>query len=315
VRADAAAGLAWSAGPDSRYHGLVRTRTRTSVASKTIVSKTSVRTLGRSVARAALVVLVLLSVSARADDRRTELFKMRSRAAADLVEVLRPLAGSEGEVFASQGRLVVHASPAALQQIRRALEDLDPPPRALWITVSQEQDAATTGRSAEFTVETTREDGVLERRRTRTLAGGTVPADRSEAATAATEPLRVLEGHAAVVRMTRAVPLPSTGPVSSAQGTIVVPGRSFVDGEIAFGVVPRLADDQVTLEITIPSDTVDNRGDVEVQRGTSKASGRLGQWLGVGEAIRAASLPSGILSTDQRLSELRTLVIKVEDAR
>jgi hypothetical protein len=97
VRTDAA--VAWSARPDSRYHGLVRTRTRTSVASKTIVSKTSDRTLGRLVVRAALVVLVLLSVSARADDRRTELFKMRSRSAADLVEALRPLAGSEGEVF------------------------------------------------------------------------------------------------------------------------------------------------------------------------------------------------------------------------
>jgi hypothetical protein len=272
--------------------------------------------MGRASARGTLAVLAVLFVAAAdADDRRTELFTMRSRSAEDVAEALRPIAGAEAEVFAAQGRLVVHASPEVIRGIRRALEDLDPPPRALWITVSQEQVASTTGRSAEYTVETTREDGVLEQRRTRTLAGGTVPADRSEAATVSTEPLRVLEGHAAVVRMTRAVPLPSTGPVSSAQGTILVPARTFVDGQIAFGIVPRLADDQVTLEITTPTDTVDNRGDVDLQRQTSQVSGRLGQWLGVGEAVRAASTPSGILSTDQRLTELRTLVVKVEEGR
>lgn len=271
---------------------------------------------GRASGHGALAVFALFSVAAaHADDRRTELFTMRSRSAEDVAEALRPLAGAEAEVFAAQGRLVVHASPAVILGIRRALEDLDPPARPVWITVSQEQVASTTGRSAEFTVETTREDGVLERRRTRTLAGGTVPADRSEAATVSTEPLRVLEGHAAVVRMTRAVPLPSTGPVTSTQGTTLAPVRTFVDGEIAFGIVPRLADEQVTLEITTPNDTVDNRGDVDVQRETSQVSGRLGQWLEVGEAVRAASAPSGILSTDQRLTELRTLVVKVEEAR
>jgi hypothetical protein len=240
---------------------------------------------------------------------------MRSRSAEDVAEALRPLAGEQGEVFAAQGRLVVHATPAALQGIRRALEDLDPPARPLWITVSQEQNTSTTGRSAEFTVETTRQDGVLEKRRTRTLAGGTIPADRSEAATVSTEPLRVLEGHAAVVRVTRAVPLPSTGPVSSAQGTVLVPGRTFVDGEVAFGIVARLTDDQVTLEVTMANDTVDNRGDVDVQRRKHQVSGRVGQWLEVGEAVRAASDPSGVLSTDERLAELRTLVVKVDDAR
>jgi len=272
------------------------------------------KTRGCVPGRVWLVGLVLLSASVLADDRRVEIFALRSRSTEELADALRPLAGPAGRVYASQGRLVVHASPAALEEIRRALESLEPPLRLLWITVSQKQNVTTTGRSAEFTVETTGEDGKLEQRRTRTLAGGTVPANRSEPGTTSTEPLRVAEGQAAVVRTGRSVPVPSTGPVSWAQGTALVPGRTHVDSEVGFVVVPRVADDQVTLEITIVNDTVDNRGELDVRRVSTQVSGRLGQWLEVGEAIRGASSPSGILSTDQRLWELRTFVVKVEDA-
>ena len=160
--------------------------------------------MGRASARGTLTVLALLSVAAaHADDRHTEMFTMRSKSAEDVAEALRPIAGAEAEVFAAQGRLVVHASPATIRGIRLALEDLDPPPRRLWITVSQEQVASTTGRSAEYTVETTREDGVLERRRTRTLAGGTVPADRSEAASVSTDQ-RLTELRTLVVKVEEA---------------------------------------------------------------------------------------------------------------
>jgi hypothetical protein len=261
------------------------------------------------------LIVLLLAAPILADEQRIEFITLRSRAPEDVVEALRPYAGAGGEVFASQGRLVVQASPAALANIRRALEYLDPPPRPLWITVNQERNVSTTGRSAEFTVETAREDGILERRRTRTLEGGSLPPDRAETSATSTAPLRILEGHAALVRMTRAVPLPSTGPLSWAQGTLLAPGRTYVDGEVACSVVPRLADDQVTLEITTPNDTVDNEGDLAVQGWASKVSGRVGEWLGVGEAIRAAVPPSGILSIEQRLSELRTLVVRVEDER
>src|SRR4029453_7414857 len=106
-------------------------------------------------------------------------------------------------------RLVVRGAPAPLAQVKRALEDLDPPPRSLWITVDQEMNPSITGRSAEFTVES-REDGGVEGQRTRTLVGGKAR-DRAETSSTSTERLRVLEGHRAFVHIGRAVPVPSTG--------------------------------------------------------------------------------------------------------
>jgi hypothetical protein len=189
------------------------------------------------------------------------------------------------------------------------------PPRPLWITVNQETSPSITGRSAEFTVET-REEGVVDRRMTRTLTGHKASPDRSETSSTSTERLTVLEGHRAFVRLTRAVPVPSTGPVSSAGGTVLVAGKNYVEGELAFSVVPRLADDQVTLEITWADDTADNRGVLDVERVPTTVSGRLGEWLKVGEAILSASgPPSGILSADQRLSEVGSLLVRIEDAR
>jgi hypothetical protein len=248
---------------------------------------------------------------------RVEALAVRSRPAEDLAAALRPMVGTEGEIVVAGGRLVVRATPATLAEIKRALENLDPPPRWLWITVNQETSASTTGRSAEFTVET-REDGVVERRRTRTLVGSTASMDRSETSSTSTERLRVLEGHRAFVHISRAVPVPSAGPVSSAGGTVLASGRTYVDGDLAFSVVPRLADDQVTvtLEITATNDTVDSQGALDVQREPATVSGRLGEWLNVGDAIQSASSPpSGILSVDQRLSEVGSLLVKLEDAR
>jgi Bacterial type II/III secretion system short domain len=266
------------------------------------------------VIRSALIFLLAV-VPAFADDTRVEVLPVRSRAAEDLAEALRPLVGTGGEITAAGGRLVVRASPAALAEIKRALESLDPPPRTLWITVNQASNASTTGRAAEFTVETN-EGGVVERRATRTLQGGTASPDRSETSTTSTEPLRILEGHPAFVRMSRAVPVPSTEPVSSAAGTVLAPGKTYLDADLAFSVVARLTGDQVTLEITATNDTVDDRGVLDVQRARSRISGRLGEWLDVGEAIRSASSPSsGVLSVDRRLSEVGTLLVRIDEAR
>lgn len=195
------------------------------------------------------------------------------------------------------------------------IQGQDPPPRRLWITVNQETSPSTKGRSAEFTVET-REDGVVERRRTLTLVGGAASPDRSGTSATSTERLRVLEGHRAFVHISRAVPLPSTGTVSSAGGTVLASGKTYLDGDLAFSVVPRVTDDQVTLEITATNDMVDNRGALDVERAHITVSGRFGEWLNVGDAIRSASSPpSGILSADQRLSEVGTLLVKIDDAR
>ena len=260
-----------------------------------------------------VIAVLVLASPLLAEEKRVETLPLRSRSAEELAEALRPIAGGDAAVEAVDGRLVVRASPATLAKIKKALESLDPPPQPLWISVDQQTDPSRTGRSAEFTVET-RENGVVEQRRTRTLEGGSVSIDPSDAPTS-TERLRILEGHPAYVRFNRAVPLPSGPTPSSAAGTVLVPGKQYREADLAFAVVPRLTDGRVALELTAINDTVDNRGDLEVSRARAKVTGPLGEWLNVGDAIQGVWTSSGSLSEDQRFSEVGTLRVRIEAAQ
>ena len=260
----------------------------------------------------AVLVILLVAAPVLAEDVRVATLPVRSRPPEELAEELRSMAGAEVAIAVVNGSLVVRATPTALARIEKALDALDPPPRPLWIAVDQETGPAMTGRSAEFTVDT-RENGVVDTRRTRTLQGGSVSTDQTDAP-GATERLRILEGHAAFVRFNRAVPVPSSTP-AAVGGTVLEPGKTYVEADLAFAVVPRLRDGRVTLEITAINDTVDNRGAVEKSRARATVSGSLGEWLDVGDAIRSVSTSSGSFSGDQRLSEVGTLRVRVEEAR
>ena len=80
-------------------------------------------------------------------------------------------------------------------------------------------------------------------------------------------------------------------------------------------MVARLAGDTVTLEIETALDEVHPGGAIERQGVSTTISGRLGEWLSLGEIGRESEASgSGILSASQaRRSELRTVRVKVEE--
>lgn len=251
--------------------------------------------------RFALIAVLIAALPAVADEAQVETLAVRYRSAEDLALALRPLAGPDGVVTAAAGRLVVRASPAALGEIKRVLDEIDTPPRSLRVTVKQDTDVSTSARSGDVTVET----------------GGSLSGDRSDSSSRGTQWLQVLEGSRAFIRVGRSVPATETQIIPSAGGMIVAQGAVYLDADLGFYVVPRVAGEQVTLEISTSNDTVDDQGVVDVQRAHTTVSGRLGEWLSVGEAVRtAASRSSGVLSgRAERFSEVRSILVKVEDAR
>lgn len=268
------------------------------------------------VGRFALTAVLVAALPAVADEARVETLAVRYRSAEDLALALRPLAGPDGVVTTAAGRLVVRASPAALAEIKRALAEMDTPPRSLRVTVKQDTEVSTSARSGDVTVET-REGATVERRTSRTVVGGSLSGDRSDLSSRGTEWLQVLEGSRAFIRVGRSVPATETQIIPSAGGLIVAQGTVYFDADLGFYAVPRVFGDQVTLEISTSNDTVDGQGLVDVQHAHTTVSGRLGEWLSVGEAVRTAvSRSSGILSgRAQRFSEIRNILVKVEDAR
>lgn len=259
--------------------------------------------------RQALIALLVALSSAWAEETVVEVIAVRNRPAEDLVGVLVPLAGPDGVVTAAGGRLVVKATPSALAQIKQVLNGLDVPPRALWITVKQSADrsAATTTAQAS--------GSVTAGGRTRTVVTGAFARGAAQESGANTERLQVLEGSRAFIRTGRAVPV-TRAQVAPAGGAPAVVGTAYQEADTGFYVVPRVAGERVTLEISATADKLDDRGEVDFQRVETTVSGRLGEWLSVGAITRRRQgRSSGILSEDSaRSAEERTVLLKVEEA-
>jgi hypothetical protein len=260
------------------------------------------RTLLLSVA---LVVVAGLVGPARAADEVIEVIPLRNRPAADLVSPLEAVLGGEATVTALDDKLIIRAPRRLMAEVRRAVAQLDVRPRDLWITVRQASDRETEGLSAGAAV-VAGPGGVA--------AGGHLAQGESSHAGNDVHQVRALEGTPAWIALGEAVPVPTTVVAPSPGGTAVVSGTTYRQADRGFWVVTRLAGDRVTLEIETALDEARPGGAIETQGVSTTASGRLGEWIGLGEIAReAASQSSGILSTGRvQLSELRSVEVKVE---
>lgn len=257
---------------------------------------------------------VLLAALAVADDTVVEILAVRNRPADDLVAVLAPLAGPDGSVTAAGSKLVVRARPEALAQVRRALTELDVAPRSLWISVRQGRESTTTGSAVAGGVTVTRrDDGRGGHTETRTVVHGN--AGQSTESGADSHSLRALEGRPAFIRIGREVPVAQAQVVPGNPPT-VVEGTGYVSVDSGFWVVPRLSGDQVTLDILVAGDRIDGAG-IERQRVDSSVSGRLGDWIALGDVTRRRTAgernPLGV--TREASDESRTVYVKVEEVR
>jgi type II secretory pathway component GspD/PulD (secretin) len=259
----------------------------------------------------AWALVVFCCTLAATDETIVEVLTVRNRPAADLVNVLQPFAGRDGVVAVSGDKLVVRATPAALAQIKQVLRDLDVAPRALWITVEQGIERSSSSRSAEVT-------GVVKPgSRSKTVATGAFGGGSADEKGSDVQRLQVLEGSRAFIRVGTAVPVPQAVIVPTEDGTAIVPGTAYQNADTGFWVVPRVAGDVVTLEISTRRDTPAAGGTIEIQHVDTTVSGRLGEWLSIGGIGRSESSRSrGILGgSSQESTEDRTVTLKVEEAR
>jgi len=241
-----------------------------------------------------------------ADDFVIEVLSVYNRPAEDLVAPLEAILGADATVTAYQGRLIVRASRARFPAIRQLVQQLDIRPRSLWITVSQGKDVATSGRSAGAAI-AAGPGGVA--------AGGSITAGRSAEQNRDVHRLRALEGTPAFISLGQSVPVDSAIVAPVPGGVAIIPGTTYQQGDRGFWVVARLAGTGVTLEIETALDEVHPRGGIETQSVSTTVSGRLGEWLSLGEIGRESEASgSGILSASQASrSELRTVRVKVEE--
>jgi hypothetical protein len=282
---------------------------------------------------AALLALTLaLPPGALAQEQQLEILTIRNRPAQDLVPLVRPLVGPGGSVTASGSKLIVSASPQALADVARVVRELDVPPRSLWISVTQERDSGESGQAAEVagrvgsggvsvqqpqTIET-RNGTRVERRSGRSVVSGAFAGSSASETGSLTQSIAALEDRPAFISIGETRPVGTTVPVVGSDGSVgVAEGTLLPEASRGFYVIPRLSGDFVTLEVAVSGDRFATGGALELQRLETTASGRLGEWIPLGQlASEEALRASGLLWRATSLREdLRSVRIKVEAVR
>jgi type II secretory pathway component GspD/PulD (secretin) len=284
-------------------------------------------------------VLLALLAGALAHAQQTvlEVVPLRYRTAAEVIPILQPMLAREGSLSGYQGQLVVRTTPANLEEIKRVLAGLDTAPRQLVITVRQDAEAGRSASAAEVSGSVGGDHGRV------TVPGGREPRgggsvvlrDGDDSARLNvregsgsqvdrnTQSVRVLEGREAFVRIGQSVPVRERQVQRSVVGGRVVEQTvettQFREAADGIYVLPRVAGDRVTLDISAQRESLSGRahGGTNVQSLVTTVSGRLGEWIEIGGVSRDASAQQSVLlgraATTARDS--RRVLIKVEEAR
>lgn len=275
-------------------------------------------------------VLIFLSSAACAE---LEVITLRHRNVEDVLPIIRPLLEKEGVASGMNNQLVLRASPHNIAEIRMLLESLDTAPRSLKITVLQDVDSDTArrltevsgsvrlGRDARAGIRGGMDEGGLtvEAGQGRDRVRGRITDMKSFESDKKTQQIQVLEGGRALVSVGQSVPVFQRQVVRSPWNTQVTESTQYRNVTSGFYVRPRLSGDRVTLEISAQNDVlVSNPGNppaTRVQQVTTTVSGRLGEWLELGDTSQQTAANGSSISTrgGSDAHERRSVLLKVEE--
>jgi type II secretory pathway component GspD/PulD (secretin) len=276
------------------------------------------------------LLLALLSCTAWAE---LEIITLHHRSAEDILPVVRPLLDQDGVASGMNNQLILRTSPHNIAEIRKLLQRIDTPLRRLRITVLQNVDAATARRLTEISGSVGVGNSRITVPGSRQASGLTLEAgqgsDRLRARIDSRETtsqdykrqqLMVLEGSRALISTGQSVPVRQRQVVQSPWQTRVIDSTQYREVNSGFYVLPRISGDRVTLEISAQNDAMQpeaDRGTAQVQNVTTTVSGRLGQWLALGNLARQGNDDGSTLSghTVAHSEEQRNILLKVEEVQ
>jgi type II secretory pathway component GspD/PulD (secretin) len=283
-----------------------------------------------------LGLLLLGLAAAYAQSTVLEVVPLRYRTAQEVIPVIQPMLAREGSVSGMQGQLIVRTTPANLEEIKRILASIDVAPRQLLITVRQDTDVVRHRSRAEVSGSVGGEHGRVTVPGTREARGGNIVLREGDDRVRAnvlqsdstvsdrnTQSVRVLEGREAFVSVGQSVPVRERQVRRQVIGgrvvEQVVEGTQYRDVTTGFYVIPRLAGDRVTLDVSPQRETMSRQvgGGVSVQNMTTTVSGRLGEWMEIGGLSRdSAGQQMVILGRSAAATrDSRRVLVKVEEIR
>jgi hypothetical protein len=265
------------------------------------------------------LLLALLPTALRAE---VEIVPLRHRTVDQVLPVLRPLVEAGGALSGAQNQVIIRASPANIADLKRVLASIDTPQRRLMISVRQDLESSDVNRAAGVrgtvgsgSVVFGNEPGGAGRGR-----GVDVRIDDSNTRRdeRVDQQVQALEGSPAFISTGSLQPLPTRNVARTPGGGVIVTDSvGYRDVSTGFEVVPRVAGERVFLDINPRRETPGPGGTVNVQRVSTSASGRLGEWFEIGAFAQSAVTQGGgfASSSDAQRQENRRVWVKVEELK
>ena len=257
--------------------------------------------------------LFLFSIGSIANETVMEIIPLSNRPASEIHPIVAPLLDASDSLIPNGFNLIVKTTPAKLRELKAVIKKLDNALTNLTITVVQTQDFnaeqlnAGLGIDINFVVNNpSQSQGYVEGRYQQQHRQNNI--DNQQV-------LMTLEGTAAHIKVGSHHPIKQTQVYYSAFGERIVNQQTqLIEASTGFVVLPRLNGEQVILEISPWSDSVQNNGNINTQEVTTTLKAHLGEWVEIGSVNQQHnSETTENLSYQQKAQTKRLrILVKVE---
>ena len=267
-----------------------------------------------------------------ADQTIIEVIQLKHRTTNEIIPLIDPFLDKQGALSGMQGKLIIRTTPENLREIKQLLNEIDNAPRRLMITVKQNVDSVTARNLLKLSGNI-RKKGTQVKIAGRTGKRGLVSKNsfgKSNLNVQAhnnqhlekdnnTQQIQVLDGGHALIHIGKSLPIPLRNIIHTPQGTHVIESTQFRDATVGFTVIPSVRGNNVTLEVISQRNRPDHQlsgGAINVQQINTSVSGRLGEWINLGNMERnkfSQSFSPNSPYNERITNEQRMVLIKVEE--
>ena len=286
----------------------------------------------RKIIEIAIIVGLFIAPSiVSADQTVIEVIQLKHRTTNEIIPLIDPFLEKQGALSGMQGKLIIRTTPENLREIKQLLNEIDNAPRRLIITVKQDVDSVTARNLLKLS-------GNISKKGTQVkIAGRTgkrglvsknsfgknnlnVQAHNNQHLEKDNnmQQIQVLDGGHALIHIGKSLPVPLRNIIHTPQGTHVIESTQFRDATVGFTVIPSVRGDNVTLKVIPQRNRPDQQlpGTINVQQINTSVSGKLGEWINLGNMERnkfSQSFSPNSPYNERITSEQRMVLIKVEE--
>lgn len=223
--------------------------------------------------------LFSFSLGSIASEIVMEIIPLSNRPASEIYPLVAPLLDVSDSLIPNGFNLIVKTTPAKLRELKAVIKKLDTSLTNLTITVVQTQNFSAEQLNAGIGINLV----VNNLSRSQGYVKGRYQQQHRQNNINNEQVLMTLEGTAAHIKVGRHHPISHTQVYYSAFGERIESQQTqLIEASTGFVVLPRLNGEQVILEISPWSGTLQNNGNINTQEVTTTFRTRLGEWIEIG---------------------------------